>query len=118
MSYGPPSGRAGAGVLERPIWGHLASSVGMECVGHPDTERMSKVKSGSSQGSRAELQNAAREQSLVRLSRSIRRTDPLDGFVVALGQTWVLLAVLDHNIYLNGFAALRVADVKKVKRRG
>ena len=79
---------------------------------------MSRVKSGKSLAARADLETAAQQQSLVRLSRSIRRSDKLDGFVVGLGQGWVLLAVLDHNIYLNGFAAVRVADVKKVNRRG
>lgn len=96
----------------------MAPPFGKEGLGHPDTGQMSEVKSGKSQAVRAELETAAQQQSLVRLSRSIPRSDKLDGFVVGLGHAWLLLAVLDHNIYLNGFAALRVADVKKVNRRG
>lgn len=64
------------------------------------------------------MENAAREQRLLRISRTIRRSDKIDGFVVGVGQAWVLLAVLDPNIYLNGYTALRLGDVSKVKRRG
>jgi hypothetical protein len=79
---------------------------------------MSEVESRKSKALRAELETAAREQARLRLSRSIRGSDKVDGFVVGLGQAWVLVAVLDPNMYLNGFAALRLADVKRVERRG
>jgi hypothetical protein len=79
---------------------------------------MSKVTTRSGRDVRAELDKAAQEQALVRVSRSIRRSDKLDGFVVGLGQAWVLLAVLDHSIYLNGYAALRLGDVSRVALRG
>jgi hypothetical protein len=82
------------------------------------TGRMSEVKTRPGRDVRAELDKAAQEQALVRVSRSIRRSDKLDGFVVGIGQAWVLLALLDHNIYLNGYAALRLSDVSKVERRG
>jgi hypothetical protein len=64
------------------------------------------------------LEAAARAQSLIRVSRSIRRSDKIDGFVVGLGQAWVLMAVLDPNIDLHGYMGLRLSDVSKVKRRG
>ena len=69
-------------------------------------------------GVRGELEAAAGDQPLIRVSRGIRRSDEIDGFVVGLGQAWVLLAVLDPTIDLNGYVALRLADVSKVERRG
>lgn len=57
-------------------------------------------------------------RALVRLSRSIRCADPVDGFVVGIGEKWVLLAELDPNIDLNGFCAVRRADITKVSVRG
>lgn len=79
---------------------------------------MSKGKNRRGHNVRRELESAAGAQAIVRLSRSIRRSDTMEGFVVGLGQRWVLLAVLDPNMYLNGYAALRLKDVSKVKRRG
>lgn len=64
------------------------------------------------------LESALKEQSLVRVSRVIRRSDKIDGFVVGIGQGWVLLAELDHGIDLNGFQALRLQDLAKVDVRG
>jgi hypothetical protein len=66
----------------------------------------------------ADLDRAAQEQTLVRVIRTIRRSDKLDGFVVGVGQAWVLLALLDPNINLNGYVAVRLADVSKVEPRG
>lgn len=57
------------------------------------------------------------DQRLVRLTRGIARSDKIDGFVVAIGKSWLLLAALDPNIYLNGFIALRLSDLSKVTRR-
>lgn len=59
-----------------------------------------------------------RSSALVRISRTIRHSDRIDGFVVAIGQTWVLLASLDDRMHLDGHVALRVGDVSKVRRRG
>jgi hypothetical protein len=78
---------------------------------------MSEVKTHKGRNVGADLETAVRDQMLVRVSRTIRR-GKLDGFVVGIGQAWVLLAVLDPNIYLNGYAALRLGDVSKVKQRG
>ncbi len=73
---------------------------------------------GNECGGRDELEAAARDQSLIRVSRSIRRSDKIDGFVMAVGDAWVLLAVFSPGIDLNGYVALRLSDVSKVKRRG
>jgi len=79
---------------------------------------MSRTQTRGQRDVRAELAKAAEDRALVRISRSIRRSDKVDGFVVGLGQEWVLLALLDANIYLDGYVALRLTDVSKVKRRG
>jgi hypothetical protein len=78
---------------------------------------MSK-KTSRNRNVRADLEAAATAQSLVRVVRSIRCSDELEGFVVGLGVKWLLLALLDGNIYLNGFVALRLRDVTKVQQRG
>lgn len=65
----------------------------------------------------ADLDKAVREQALVRVRRSIRRSDKLDGFVMGVGQAWLLLALLDPNVYLNGYVAVRLADLSKVEVR-
>lgn len=68
---------------------------------------------------RASLTEAARDQASVRIARStLRRSNKVEGFVVAVGKVWVLLAVLDPNVDLDGYAALRLDDVSKVERRG
>jgi hypothetical protein len=67
---------------------------------------------------RGRLEKALRKQSQIRVARSIPRSDQIDGFVVGIGRTWVLLANLDHRIHLDGYVALRIGDVSKVDRRG
>lgn len=54
---------------------------------------------------------------LVRIVRGVRRADRLDGFVLAVGESWLLMTEVDEGVSLNGFTALRPADVVKVKRR-
>ncbi|MGW4947209.1 hypothetical protein ACWEOZ_37120 [Actinoplanes sp. NPDC004185] len=63
------------------------------------------------------LDRALRERRLVRLRRRIDRADKLEGYVVMLADSWLLMAVVDDGIRLNGFAALRSADVVAVKPR-
>jgi hypothetical protein len=63
------------------------------------------------------LDRALRERRLVRLRRRIDRADKLQGYVVMLADSWLLMAVVDDGIRFNGFAALRSADVVAVKPR-
>jgi hypothetical protein len=63
------------------------------------------------------LDRALRERRLVRLRRGIHRADKLEGYVVMHTDSWLLMAVVDDRILLNGFAALRSADVIAVKAR-
>ena len=75
---------------------------------------MPDSKPRSSRDVRAGLE-AAGPETLVRVTRGIPRSDWLEGFVVGVGKVWVLLALLDPNIYLNGFVAVRIADISTVK---
>jgi hypothetical protein len=60
------------------------------------------------------LAEAQDRLTLVRLTRAIRRADKLEGFVAGVGHRWVLLSLVDDGAYLNGFAAIRLTDVKGV----
>jgi hypothetical protein len=51
----------------------------------------------------------------VRVSRNIRKTGDVGGYVLAVGTEWVLVALL-QDVALNGFVALRLNDVTGVKR--
>ncbi|GAC1361691.1 MAG: hypothetical protein NVSMB32_01000 [Actinomycetota bacterium] len=55
---------------------------------------------------------------LVRVHRKIRGAERLEGFVVGLGERWLLLQVLNPAMFLEGFAALRLRDVARIEARG
>ena len=79
---------------------------------------MSKEKARRRRALRAALETAARERSLVRLSGGWTGSRRVEGFVVGIGREWLLLAAFDPRVELDGHLAVRVADVRKVKRRG
>jgi len=65
------------------------------------------------------LAESVAQGTLVRVLRSLRRADKLDGFVVGVGNAWVLLARLDPNfLELDGYVAVRLGDITKVEARG
>lgn len=64
---------------------------------------------------RKRLRHAMVDHTLVRIERSIDRADTLDGFVVGVGEQWLLLHWLDQRIHLDGFVALRIADVERIE---
>lgn len=66
---------------------------------------------------RSKLLQAAADGNPVRVVRWMERTPALDGFVVGVGRSWVLLQVLDEAIVLDGYAAVRIDDIHKVKPR-
>lgn len=43
--------------------------------------------------------------------------DPVEGYVVDVGERWVLIAVLDASIFIDGFAAVPIADIARVEPR-
>jgi len=52
---------------------------------------------------------------LVRIDRQPMEEDMLDGYVVGTSEKFVLLHVLDPNMYLNGYSAIRVDDIKRYR---
>ena len=76
---------------------------------HPD-----HVSAGE-RSSISELERAQADGALVRVRRR-KHLEPREGYVLAVGERWLLLADLDPAILLDGFTALRVRDVKTVER--
>ncbi|MEP7053775.1 MAG: hypothetical protein ABI912_00825 [Actinomycetota bacterium] len=64
----------------------------------------------------ARLWKALRESELVRVELGIKGSDAREGYVVAIGRKWLLLRVFDHSIFLDGYSAVRRADVTGVQR--
>jgi hypothetical protein len=60
------------------------------------------------------LQAAREDRSLVRVERRID-PHPLQGYVVQVGGPWVVLAQLDDAITVDGFVAVRLADITRVR---
>lgn len=67
---------------------------------------------------RSELKTAAAHAELVRIVRSIRRADKLEGFVLETGSEWLLMHELNPEMFLYGHVAVRIADVRSVKPLG
>jgi hypothetical protein len=62
-----------------------------------------------------ELKRAQEQLSLVSIDR--RDFDDVEGYIVGLGSEWLLMAVLNPAIVLDGYCALRLDDVKRVRHR-
>jgi hypothetical protein len=63
---------------------------------------------------RERLTAATNRQELVQITRSIRGADRLEGFALDVGRRWLLLHKASHDMFLDGYVAIRVGDVKKV----
>lgn len=64
---------------------------------------------------RERLDRAQREQLPVRLHRWIPGANSVEGFVSAVGELWVLLALQSEAGQLDGWTAVRIDDVQRVK---
>lgn len=62
------------------------------------------------------LRRAAECQALVRIKRSPRNADRVDGIVVAVGAEWGLIARTGDGGFFDGLVAIRVKDVVKVRK--
>ena len=62
------------------------------------------------------LQEAQQDSTLVRVERR-DDFDDIEGYVVGVGGEWVLFAVLDAAIVLDGHAAVRLRDVRRIRHR-
>jgi hypothetical protein len=69
----------------------------------------------SKKRSRAKLVKAIAEQRMLRVERAPKFADRLDGFVVAVGDEWALLAQSSDGGFFNGYVAFRLSDVKRIK---
>jgi hypothetical protein len=63
---------------------------------------------------RRRLCRASSSQVAVRVSRTVG-DGTIDGYPVAIGRRWLLVQVLDDMIVLDGYAAVRLADVVGVR---
>jgi hypothetical protein len=61
------------------------------------------------------LRRALEDKSHVVIERGIKKADQILGYVLAMDQSWMLMAKTRDGGYLDGFTALRVADVTKVR---
>lgn len=68
-------------------------------------------------GARARLERARDDQVVVTVERDLRYAARVDGFVVDVGRRWVLLQGALDSGRPDGWTAVRVKDVTKVKRR-
>lgn len=64
---------------------------------------------------RSRLLAAQQEQSLVRLDRVSRPGQTVDGFVVAVGRKWALLAQTMNGGFFDGYAAVHLREVARVR---
>ena len=61
------------------------------------------------------LQHTIKKHQIVRFDRKPTDKDFLDGYVVGVLRDFILLHVIDHNMYLNGYSVIRVQDVKRYR---
>lgn len=65
---------------------------------------------------RARLVRAIGEGHLVRVERTPKFADRLDGFWTAAGDEWALMAQTSDGGFFNGYDASRISDVKRISR--
>ncbi|MBB3158713.1 hypothetical protein FHS07_002409 [Microbacterium proteolyticum] len=63
---------------------------------------------------RARLIRGVGEQHIVRVERRPTFADRLDGFVIAVGDEWALMAQTSDGGFFNGYVAFRLSDVKRI----
>ncbi|GAA4756623.1 hypothetical protein GCM10025783_32460 [Amnibacterium soli] len=67
---------------------------------------------------RAALLSARDVLSFVRLSRTPKHADVLDGFITHVGDKWALVQTTRDGSYSDGWNAFRIVDVAQVKPHG
>lgn len=83
-------------------------------LGH--TVRVTKSKKDGHAQLLARLQRALDGAEPVRLTRGIRGADVLEGYLLATGPKWTLLATLADDYALDGYIAIRTRDIDRVQR--
>ncbi|OIH94484.1 hypothetical protein [Curtobacterium sp. MCBA15_001] len=64
---------------------------------------------------RRRLQAATGSEHLVRIDQTSKPGDRESGFVLAVGRKWVLLASTRDGGFFDGYAAIRITDVRRVR---
>ncbi len=67
-------------------------------------------------GARKRLGAALSQQTKIRIGLRPKHADRLDGFVVGIGKEWVLLAATMDGGYFDGYQAVRLKDVERIRR--
>jgi hypothetical protein len=76
-----------------------------------------KIRNVKTSGNTADqLREAVESRALVRVKRSPRNADRIDGIVVAVGAKWALIAQTGEGGFFDGLVAIRVKDVVKVNK--
>lgn len=89
----------------------LRTASGIHCSDEarvPHTRRMSRLKR-----LRKYLRRARRRHDCLHIVRRIKKADQIDGYVVGVGKSWVLLSVEDSGSPA-GFIALRLPDIRRI----
>jgi hypothetical protein len=71
---------------------------------------------GANSKARATLVDVMAEQRMVRIERTPKYADRLDGFIVQVGEKWALMAQISDGGFFNGHIAFRLRDVGRIKR--
>src|SRR5689334_1133165 len=64
---------------------------------------------------RSRLKASVGREKIMKIRRRSRPGYTIDGFVLAVGRQWVLLSQTTAGGYLDGYAAIRISDVKSVR---
>jgi hypothetical protein len=67
--------------------------------------------------SEVDLDELCARMALVRITRRIKKADRVDGFVVGLGEEWLLLHRVNEEL-LDGYTAVRRRDIRRVTQLG
>lgn len=66
-------------------------------------------------GTRGRLAKAQRDTTMVRVVRSPKHADKIEGFIVAVGDRWAVIQGTHEGGYFDGYSAFRLEDVTKIR---
>jgi hypothetical protein len=70
----------------------------------------------SKKKTQAKLRQAIGEERIVRVERKLKFADRLSGFVVLVGEKWVVIAQTWDGGFFDGYVAFRLSDVKRINK--
>jgi hypothetical protein len=84
-------------------------------IGSAAAEGRIPTRAGRKTTVRENLELAQAEQSIVRITRGAFEAQGELGYVEAIGEDLLLLAVISDDIWLNGFALVRIGDISELE---